>query len=101
MNFGPYPTVNGLTRLASRFLDEPGRGDDLKGRIGEDLDAAAAAEAGLVTFPPDDTDWEDWVRIAIAGRAPCSPDSLPPHQAPLRAPGTGTPLTKTLSPLPP
>ncbi|HWN14567.1 MAG TPA: 2,3-epoxybenzoyl-CoA dihydrolase, partial [Candidatus Dormibacteraeota bacterium] len=47
MNFGAYPTVNGLTRLGSRFLDEPGRVDDLKGRIGEDLDAAAAAEAGL------------------------------------------------------
>ena len=34
MNFGAYPTVNGLTRLQSRFLDEPGRVDDLKGRTG-------------------------------------------------------------------
>jgi len=28
--------------------------DDLKGRLGQDLDAAAASEAGLVTFIPDD-----------------------------------------------
>src|SRR6266851_641456 len=76
MNFGPYPTVNGLTRLASRFLEEAGRVDDLKGRIGEDLDAAAAAEAGLVTFTPDDIDWEDEVRIAIEERAAFSPDAL-------------------------
>src|SRR5215470_1729061 len=64
VNFGAYPTVTGITRLASRFLDEPGRVDDLKGRVGEDLDARAAAEAGLVTFTPDDIDWEDEVRIA-------------------------------------
>src|SRR5881296_485403 len=36
MNFGAYPMVNGLSRLASRFLDEPGRVDELKRRIGED-----------------------------------------------------------------
>src|SRR5437870_414906 len=53
MNFGPYPMVNGLTRLASRFLAEPARGEDLKRRLGEDLDAGAAMEAGLVTFAPD------------------------------------------------
>ncbi|MBI3635019.1 MAG: 2,3-epoxybenzoyl-CoA dihydrolase, partial [Candidatus Rokubacteria bacterium] len=75
-NFGAYPMVNGLTRLASRFLGEPGRADDLKGRIGEDLDAAAAADAGLVTFTPDDIDWEDEVRLAIEERAAFSPDAL-------------------------
>src|SRR5439155_18698006 len=56
MNFGAYPMVNGLTRLASRFLAEPGRTDKHRARIGEDLEAAAAAEAGLVTFTPDDID---------------------------------------------
>jgi len=90
MNFGPYPTVNGLTRLASRFLDEPGRVDDLKGRIGEDLDAAAAAEAGLVTFTPDDIDWEDEVRIAIEERAAFSPDALTGMEASLRFGGPET-----------
>jgi len=90
MNFGPYPTVNGLTRLASRFLDEPGRVDDLKGRIGEDLDAAAAAEAGLVTFTPDDIDWADEVRIAIEERAAFSPDALTGMEASLRFGGPET-----------
>jgi benzoyl-CoA-dihydrodiol lyase len=90
MNFGPYPTVNGLTRLASRFLDEPGRVDDLKGRIGEDLDASAAAEAGLVTFTPDDIDWADEVRIAIEERAAFSPDALTGMEASLRFGGPET-----------
>ena len=90
MNFGAYPTVNGLTRLESRFLDEPGRVDDLKGRIGEDLDAAAAAEAGLVTFTPDDIDWEDEVRIAIEERAAFSPDALTGMEASLRFGGPET-----------
>jgi len=90
LNFGVYPTVNGLTRLQSRFLDEPGRVDDLKGRIGEDLDAAAAAEAGLVTFTPDDIDWEDEVRIAIEERAAFSPDALTGMEASLRFGGPET-----------
>ena len=90
MNFGPYPTVNGLTRLASRFLEEAGRVDDLKGRIGENLDAAAAAEAGLVTFTPDDIDWEDEVRIAIEERAAFSPDALTGMEASLRFGGPET-----------
>jgi len=90
LNFGAYPTVNGLSRLASRFLDEPGRVDDLKGRIGEDLDAAAASEAGLVTFTPDDIDWEDEVRIAIEERAAFSPDALTGMEASLRFGGPET-----------
>jgi benzoyl-CoA-dihydrodiol lyase len=90
MNFGAYPTVNGLTRLQSRFLDEPGRVDDLKGRTGEDLEAAAAAEAGLVTFTPDDIDWEDEVRIAIEERAAFSPDALTGMEASLRFGGPET-----------
>jgi benzoyl-CoA-dihydrodiol lyase len=90
MNFGAYPTVNGLTRLGSRFLDEPGRVDDLKGRIGEDLGAAAASEAGLVTFTPDDIDWEDEVRIAIEERAAFSPDALTGMEASLRFAGPET-----------
>src|SRR5437879_3141951 len=75
-NFGAYPTINGLSRLAARFLKEPGRVDDLKGRVGQDLHAAAAAEAGLVTFTPDDIDWEDDVRQALEARAAFSPDAL-------------------------
>jgi benzoyl-CoA-dihydrodiol lyase len=90
LNFGAYPMANGLTRLASRLRAEPGRVDDLKGRIGEDLAATAAAEAGLVTFTPDDLDWEDEVRIAIEERAAFSPDALTGLEASLRFGGPET-----------
>jgi benzoyl-CoA-dihydrodiol lyase len=90
MNFGPYPMVNGLTRLASRFLAEPARVDDLKRRLGEDLDARAASEAGLVTFTPDDIDWEDEIRVALEERAAFSPDALTGMEASLRFGGPET-----------
>ncbi|OGL13169.1 MAG: benzoyl-CoA-dihydrodiol lyase [Candidatus Rokubacteria bacterium RIFCSPLOWO2_12_FULL_71_22] len=90
MNFGPYPMVNGLTRLASRFLAEPGRVDKLRTRIGEHLDAAGAAEAGLVTFTPDDIDWDDEVRIALEERTAFSPDALTGMEASLRFCGPET-----------
>ena len=94
VNFGAYPMINGLSRLASRFLAEPGRVDDLKGRVGQDLDAAAAAEAGLVTFTPDDIDWEDEVRQALEARAAFSPDALTGMEASLRFGGPETLETK-------
>jgi benzoyl-CoA-dihydrodiol lyase len=97
MNFGPYPMVNGLTRLASRSLDEPARADDLKRRIGEDLDAPAAAAAGLVTFTPDDIDWEDEVRVGIEARAAFSPDALTGMEASLRFGGPETLESKIFS----
>jgi len=93
-NFGAYPMPNGLTRLASRFLGEPGRVDDLKGRMSQDLDAEAAAEAGLVTFTPDDIDWDDEVRIALEERAAFSPDALTGMEASLRFGGPETLETK-------
>jgi benzoyl-CoA-dihydrodiol lyase len=94
MNFGAYPMANGLTRLGSRFLAEPGRVDDLKGRLGQDLDAAAADEAGLVTFVPDDIDWDDEVRLAIEERLAFSPDALTGMEASLRFAGPETIETK-------
>jgi benzoyl-CoA-dihydrodiol lyase len=90
LNFGAYPMVNGLNRLASRFLAEPARVDKLRARIGEDLDAAAAAEAGLVTFTPDDIDWNDEVRIALEERAAFSPDALTGMEASIRFGGPET-----------
>jgi benzoyl-CoA-dihydrodiol lyase len=93
-NFGAYPMPNGLSRLASRFLAEPGRVDDLKGRVGHDLDAAAAAAAGLVTFTPDDIDWDDEVRLALEERAAFSPDALTGMEASLRFGGPETLETK-------
>ncbi len=90
MNFGQYPMVNGLTRLQSRFLGQPGRVDDLKGRIGQELEAGAAAEAGLVTFTPDDIDWDDEVRVTLEERAAFSPDALTGMEASLRFGGPET-----------
>ncbi len=94
MNFGPYPMGNGLTRLATRFLADPAHVDKLKGEIGEALDAEAADEAGLVTFTPDDIDWEDEVRLAVEERAGFSPDGLIGMEANLRFPGPETMETK-------
>ena len=90
MNRAGYPMVNGLTRLESRFLGEPGRLDDLRTRLGQDLDAAAADEAGLVTFTPDDIDWADEVRVAIEARVAFSPDALTGMEASLRFAGPET-----------
>jgi benzoyl-CoA-dihydrodiol lyase len=89
-NFGAYPMPNGLSRLASRFLAEPGRVDVLEGRLGQDLDAEAAAAAGLVTFTPDDIDWDDEVRLALEERAAFSPDALTGMEASLRFGGPET-----------
>jgi benzoyl-CoA-dihydrodiol lyase len=97
VNFGAYPMVNGLSRLASRFLDEPARVDDLKGRVGQDLDATAALEAGLVTFAPDDIDWDDEVRMALEERAAFSPDALTGMEASLRFGGPETLESKIFS----
>src|SRR5438034_4182785 len=93
-NFGAYPMPNGLTGVANRHLAEPERVEKLRARIGEDLDARAAAEAGLVTFTPDDIDWDDEVRQALEARAAFSPDALTGMEASLRFGGPETLETK-------
>jgi benzoyl-CoA-dihydrodiol lyase len=97
MNFGPYPMGNGLTRLGTRFLSEPSHIDDLQDEIGKAIDAEAADELGLVTFTPDDIDWEDEVRLAIEERAGFSPDGLIGMEANLRFAGPETMETKIFS----
>ncbi len=93
MNAGSYPMSNGLSRLEVRFLGEPGR-------VGEVLDRdtpfgpAEALEAGLVSFAPDDIDWEDEVRMAIEERTAFSPDALTGMEANLRFAGPETMETK-------
>ncbi len=94
MNFGPYPMCNGLTRLETRFLEDPDRIAGLRARIGDELDAEAADELGLVTFIPDDIDWQDEVRIAVEERASFSPDALTGMEASLRFAGPETLETK-------
>ncbi|HYK65437.1 MAG TPA: 2,3-epoxybenzoyl-CoA dihydrolase [Patescibacteria group bacterium] len=90
MNFGALPMSNGLTRLQSRFQSEPARVESLRARVGEALDAAAADELGLVTFTPDDIDWDDEVRLAIEERAAFSSDALTGMEASLRFGGPET-----------
>ena len=97
MNFGPYQMVNGLTRLQSRFLDDEATVADLAGRQGEAMEALDAEEAGLVTFAPDDIDWEDEVRIAIEERSAFSPDALTGMEANLRFGGPETMESKIFS----
>jgi benzoyl-CoA-dihydrodiol lyase len=94
MNFGPYPMGNGLTRLGTRFLSDPKHIDELKDETGEAIDAEAADELGLITFTPDDIDWEDEVRLAIEERAGFSPDGLIGMEANLRFAGPETMETK-------
>ncbi|CAN5187766.1 2,3-epoxybenzoyl-CoA dihydrolase [soil metagenome] len=97
MNFGPYPMGNGLTRLASRFLSAPKHVNELKDEIGAAIDAETADELGLVTFTPDDIDWEDEVRLSIEERAGFSPDGLIGMEANLRFAGPETMETKIFS----
>ncbi len=94
LNFGAYPMPNGLTRLATRFLGAPDRVDALHARADQDLLAASAATEGLVTFTPDDIDWDDEVRVAIEERASFSPDALTGMEASVRFPGPETLETK-------
>jgi benzoyl-CoA-dihydrodiol lyase len=93
LSFGALPMSNGLSRLATRFLATPERVDELKGREGL-IDTQDALELGLVTFAPDDIDWEDEVRIAIEERAAFSPDALTGMEASLRFAGPETMETK-------
>jgi benzoyl-CoA-dihydrodiol lyase len=93
-NFGALPMGNGLSRLATRFLADPGHVDTLHELAGEPLDAARALELGLVTFAPDDIDWEDEVRLAIEERASFSPDGLTGMEANHRFAGPETIETK-------
>ncbi len=94
MNTGPLPMANGLSRLASRFLDDDAALAAAHDAVGADLDAEAAEALGLVTFIPDDIDWEDEVRIAIEARAAFSPDALSGMEASLRFAGPETLETK-------
>src|SRR5213594_2055461 len=93
LNHGALPTSAGVSRLEARFLGEPARRREVLSHRGP-FDAAAAHEAGLVTFAPDDLDWEEEVRLAIEERAAMSPDALTGLEANLRFPGPETLETK-------
>jgi benzoyl-CoA-dihydrodiol lyase len=93
LNAGALPMSNGLTRLQSRFLAEPVKADEVLAHEGR-FDTERAEEFGLVTFAPDDLDWEDEIRVAIEERTSLSPDALTGMEASLRFAGPETLDTK-------
>jgi benzoyl-CoA-dihydrodiol lyase len=93
MNGGPLEMSNGLTRLGTRFLAEPQKIETVLAHEGA-FNPQEAMEAGLISFAPDELDWEDEVRLAIEGRAALSPDALTGMEANLRFAGPETMETK-------
>ncbi len=93
-SLGLLPTASGLTRLGVRFCGSQADLDAARAAAGQDLDAALAAELGLVTEAPDDLDWDDELRLAVEERASFSPDALTGMEANLRFAGPETCETK-------
>ena len=93
-NTGWFPMSNGISRLQTRFW---GRDDALEAAVAlvdKELTAQDAAEAELVTFTPDDIDWEDEIRLMLEERASFSPDALTGMEANYRFVGPETMETK-------
>jgi benzoyl-CoA-dihydrodiol lyase len=84
MNFGVYPMVNGLSRIAARFYNDTALVARAKETVGRALSSGEALELGLVTATPDDLDWADEIRMALEERASLSPDALTGLEANLR-----------------
>jgi benzoyl-CoA-dihydrodiol lyase len=94
MNLGPLPMGNGLTRMATRFLGDPDGLAAAEKQAGQPLLAGEAERLGLVTFAPDDIDWDEEVRLAVEERASFSPDALTGMEANCRFAGPETMETK-------
>jgi benzoyl-CoA-dihydrodiol lyase len=94
MNLGPLPMGNGLTRLQTRYLGDDKGLAEVEKHAGEPLTAEEAEQMGLVTFAPDDIDWDEEIRIAVEERASFSPDALSGLEANYRFAGPETMETK-------
>jgi benzoyl-CoA-dihydrodiol lyase len=94
INLGPLTMSNGLTRLQTRFWGDEAGYETAAKRTGDALDAEEAADLGLVTFAPDDIDWDDELRLATEERASFSPDALTGLEANYRFTGPETMETK-------
>ena len=92
---GALPGWNGLTRLATRFLDAPSKSAAVlaASRDGK-IDAATANKLGLATVFADDIDFEEELRVAVEERASLSADALTGMEASYRFPGPETMATK-------
>ena len=94
MNQGPLRMGSGLTRLQTRFFGDAAGLAAVEKQAGQMLQAEDAERLGLVTFAPDDIDWEEEVRIAVEERASFSPDALTGLEANYRFVGPETIETK-------
>jgi benzoyl-CoA-dihydrodiol lyase len=94
INLGPLTMSNGLTRLQTRFWGDEAGYEAAGKRLGSALEAEDAADLGLVTFAPDDIDWDEEIRIATEERASFSPDALTGLEANYRFAGPETMETK-------
>lgn len=94
LNFGIYPMINHISRLENRFYGDDDKITKLKATKTTPQDPKTALNNGLVTFTPDDIDWDDEVRIAIEERASLSPDALTGMEASLRFSGPETMETR-------
>jgi benzoyl-CoA-dihydrodiol lyase len=81
-------------RLALRFQDDEAAIAACRGRIDQALAASEALKLGLVTFAPDELDWDEEIRLALEERASLSPDALTGLEANLRFGGAETMQTK-------
>jgi benzoyl-CoA-dihydrodiol lyase len=94
LNVGPLTMSNGLTRLQTRFWGDEAGYEAAGKRLGAALEAEDAADLGLITFAPDDIDWDEEIRIATEERASFSPDALTGLEANYRFAGPETMETK-------
>ena len=94
INLGPLTMSNELTRLQTRFWGDEAGYEAAAKRLGAALEAEDAADLGMVTFAPDDIDWEEEIRIATEERASFSPDALTGLEANYRFAGPETMETK-------
>ena len=72
----------------------PERVGELEDLVETAIPSGEAHDLGLVTFAPDDIDWDDEVRLAIDERCGLSPDALTGMEASLRFAGPETTWSK-------
>jgi benzoyl-CoA-dihydrodiol lyase len=89
LSYGAYPMASGFPRLHAHYC-----GNVPALPLSTEISTREARDFGLVTFAPDDIDWEDEVRIAVEERASLSPDALTGMEASLRFAGPETMLTR-------
>ena len=84
LNFGPYGMGSRITRLQARFGGDAAQAEALRAKTGQVLATPEARELGLITFTPDELDWDEEVRVAVEERTSLSPDALTAMEASLR-----------------